>query len=223
MMSRFTLILAGLTLAAPVLAADLAVSVLDRNGKPLADAVVLLDSGVPGMRPAPVLEATVMQEKLRFMPSVAVVGLGAKVVFSNNDSWDHHVIVGQMGPGGVYLDPSQNTQMRLAGKKGEKVASETRTLGQPGVYLLGCHIHSSMKGHVYVADTPWAKLAGADGKVTLSGVPEGPAKVRVWHPDQIIDGAPVETKVAASGSSLVVNTQIVPQRKRVISPTESSY
>lgn len=202
-------------------AADLAVSVLDRNGKPLPDAVVLVDSGVPGARPAPVMEAAVTQEKLRFVPAVTVVGLGAKVAFSNLDSWDHHVIVGLMGTGGVYLDPSQNTQMRLAGKKGDKVASESRTLNQPGVYLLGCHIHSSMKGHVYVADTPWARLTGADGKTTIPTLPEGPARVRVWHPDQIIDGAPVEAKVTATGASLVVQTQIVPQRKRQASGNDA--
>jgi hypothetical protein len=69
-----------------------------------------------------------------------------------------------------------------------------------------------------VTDTPWAKLSGADGKVVLSGVPEGPAKVRIWHPDQIIDGAPVTAQVAATGSSLVVNTQIAPQRKRQSQP-----
>ena len=195
-------------------AADLAVRVLDRNGQPLADAVVLVDSGVPGAQGVPVLEATIRQEKLRFRPYLTVVNTGAKITFTNQDGWDHHVIVGQAGAGGFYLDPAQNQQLRLAAKVGDTVAQETRSLAKPGAYLLGCHLHSSMRGHVYVADTPWVRLSDAEGKVTLTGVPVGPAQVRIWHPDQVLDGAPVTTAVAASGSAVVVNTQIVALKRR---------
>mgnify|MGYP000978261794 CR=1 FL=1 len=41
-----------LALALPALAADLEVFVLDREGKPLKDAVVVLESSAPGARPA---------------------------------------------------------------------------------------------------------------------------------------------------------------------------
>ncbi|MDR7267662.1 plastocyanin [Pelomonas saccharophila] len=201
--------------AAASQAADLTVTVLDRNGKPLADAVVLVDSAVQGPRPAMVMEATVVQEKLRFVPTVSVVGLGAKVSFSNLDTWDHHVILGLMGAGGVYVDPGQNTQFRLAGRVGTKPpASDSKVLSQPGAYLLGCHIHGSMRGHIYVADTPWAKLGGEDGKAVLQGLPEGPAKVRIWHPDQLVDGAPTDVKIAATGGAVTVTTQIAPARRK---------
>ncbi|WP_457323548.1 plastocyanin [Roseateles sp. P5_E11] len=196
-------------------AADLTVTVMDRNGKPLADAVVLVDSAVQGLRPTTVMEATVVQEKLRFVPTVSVVGLGAKVSFSNLDTWDHHVILGLMGAGGVYVDPGQNTQFRLAGRVGNKPpASDSKVLGQPGAYLLGCHIHGSMRGHIYVADTPWAKLGGEDGKAVLQGLPEGPARVRIWHPDQLVEGSPTDVKVAATGSAVTITTQIAPARKK---------
>ena len=196
-------------------AADLTVTVLDRTGKPLADAVVLADSPTGGPRPAPVLEATVAQQKLRFLPAVTVVGVGAKINFTNRDSWDHHVILGLMGPGGVYLDPGLNVQFRLAGQlAGKPPASETRQLGQTGAFLLGCHLHSSMRGHIYVADTPWAKLVGEDGQVTLTGLPAGPVRVRVWHPDQLLDGAATVFQLTATGSAVTVNTQIAAARKR---------
>ncbi|WP_235533713.1 plastocyanin [Pelomonas sp. Root405] len=197
-------------------AADLTVTVLDRNGKPLADAVVLVDSSVPGPRPAPAMEANVSQEKLRFIPAVTVVGLNAKVSFNNLDTWDHHVILGVMGPGGVYVDPGLNTQFRLAGRlAGKAPASDSKVLSQPGPYLLACHIHSSMRGHVYVSDTPWAKLVGgADGKVLMQALPEGPARVRIWHPDQLIDGAPTAVQLAATGNAVTITTQIAPARKK---------
>ncbi|RTL21477.1 MAG: plastocyanin [Burkholderiales bacterium] len=203
-------------------AADLAVTVLDRNGKPLPDAVVLVDSSVQGPRPAPVMEATVAQEKLRFLPAVTVVGLGAKVTFNNLDAWDHHVILGLMGAGGTYVDPGLNTQMRLAGRvAGKPPATESKLLSQPGAYLLGCHIHASMRGHVYVADTPWAKLAGEDGKAVIAGLPEGPARVRVWHPDQLVDGTPTAVQVNANSTALTVTTQIAPARRK--KPMGDSY
>jgi plastocyanin len=212
---RATLISALLLATAAAHAADLTVTVLDRTGKPLADAVVLVDNTAPGPRPAAVLEATVAQEKLRFVPTVTVVGLGAKVSFNNLDSWDHHVILGVMGPGGVYLDPGQNTQFRLAGRvAGKAPASDSKVLSQPGAYLLGCHIHGSMRGHIYVADTPWAKLGGDDGKAMLQGLPEGAARVRIWHPDQLVDGAPTTVQVAANGSAVTITTQIAPARRK---------
>ena len=149
------------------------------------------------------------------VPAVTVVGPGAKVSFSNLDSWDHHVILGLMGAGGVYLDPGQNTQFRLAGRvAGKAPAVDSKVLSQPGPYLLGCHIHGSMRGHVFVADTPWAKLGGEDGKVVLQGLPEGPARVRIWHADQLVDGAPVAVQVTAGGSAVSVPTQISPARKK---------
>jgi len=211
LISTLTLLMAAVVAQA----SDLTVTVLDRNGKPLADAVVLVDSAVQGPRPAMVMEATIAQEKLRFVPTVSVVGLGAKVSFNNLDTWDHHVILGLMGAGGVYVDPGQNTQFRLAGRVGNKApSSDSKVLSQPGAYLLGCHIHGSMRGHIYVADTPWAKLGGEDGKAVLQGLPEGPARVRIWHPDQLVDGAPTEVKIAAAGAAVTIPTQIAPARKK---------
>jgi plastocyanin len=212
---RATLIPLLLLASAAAQAADLTVTVMDRNGKPLADAVVLVDSSVPGPRPPPAMEAIVNQEKLRFIPTVTVVGLNAKVSFSNLDTWDHHVILGVMGPGGVYVDPGQNTQFRLAGRlPGKAPASDSKVLAQPGAYLLACHIHSSMRGHVYVSDTPWARLGGEDGKAVLHGLPEGPARVRIWHPDQLVDGAPTDVRIAANGSAVTITTQIAPARRK---------
>lgn len=212
---RASLIFALLSLTVAARAADLTVTVLDRSGRPLPDAVVIVDSSVQGPRPAAVMEATIGQEKLRFVPAVTVVGLGAKVSFTNLDAWDHHVILGLMGAGGVYVDPGLNTQMRLAGRvAGKPPATDSKLLSQPGAYLLGCHIHASMRGHIYVADTPWAKLDGEDGKVVLTGLPEGPARVRVWHPDQLVEGAVTPVQIGAGTNAVTVATQISPARKK---------
>jgi len=212
-------------LSAGAQAAELTVTVLDRSGKPLPEAVVIVDSSMQGLRPAPPAEVVIAQEKMRFVPAVTVVPLGTRISFSNLDGWDHHVIAGLMGPGGVYLDPGQNLQMRLAGRvAGKPPSSESRSFAQPGPYLLGCHLHGSMRGQLFVSDSPWAKLTGEDGRVRLSELPEGPARVRVWHADQLIDVPPQATQIAAGGASLTLSTQIVARARRPApAPTGSNF
>ena len=78
--------------AAAVQAGSVQVSVVDREGKPAQDAVVVLvhatvrnaSTNLPAM-------ATIVNEKMQFIPAVTVVAKGAKVRFVNNDPWDHHV------------------------------------------------------------------------------------------------------------------------------------
>lgn len=207
--------LVSLALTTPAArAADLSMRVLDKAGQPLADAVVLVETTHPAGTATPPRDATIRQEKLRFRPYVTVVQTGARVTFTNHDAWDHHVILGPVGPGGFYLDPGQNQQLRLAGKAGDTVAQESRTVTKPGAYLLGCHLHSSMRGHLYVADTPWAQVSSADGQALLQGLPAGPARIRVWHPDQVLEGAPQTVDVTAAGLTVVVPTQVAPARRK---------
>lgn len=212
-MPRSTLLrpalLAGLlALPACLWAADLQVQVLDRHGRPLPEAVVLLDTQQPGPRPAPRLDHTITQQQMRFQPQVSVVSPGAKVAFANLDKWNHHVRGGLSGPGGVYLDPTQGFSLKLAAaREGQAPATAMQVLSQPGPYLLGCHLHGSMRGHVYVSDTPWAAVSDDKGQVLLAGVPDGPARVRVWHVDQLVDGAPQAVQVG-TGALVKLSTSV---------------
>jgi hypothetical protein len=88
------------------------------------------------------------------------------------------------------------------------------TLAQAGPLQLGCHLHGSMRGFVYVADTPWVVKTNAQGVATLSDVPEGAARLRVWHPDQVVEGAALPVQVQAV-SALTVPTQVVPRKRRM--------
>ncbi len=191
-------------------AADLSIAVLDKQGQPLADAVVMVDSTMAGPRPVPPAEVLIAQEKQRFVPAISIVAPGTRIVFSNKDSFDHHVIAGLMGPGGVYLDPGQTIQLRLSGRSGNRTpGTETRSFNQSGPYLLGCHLHSSMRGHLYVADSPWAKLSGSDGRLVIEGLPQGAVRVRVWHADQLLENEPVSAQLQAGSNKLTVKTQVV--------------
>ena len=92
MLASTLLSLAGLVFSAGAGAASLSVLVLDKEGKPAPDAVVVVvPSAKTGAPPKPLPEqVTIYQEKMRFVPAVSVVGLGAKAQFVNNDPWEHH-------------------------------------------------------------------------------------------------------------------------------------
>lgn len=213
--------LATSLLATAAQAGTLEVLVLDRDGKPVPDAVVVVQPSTPGAaaKKALPLSATVNQEKMQFLPAVSVVGVGAKVRFTNNDAWDHHVRL--TVPGAVASATPSNTDglsLRLEGKTEGKPASSTvLTLDKPGAtgaVLLGCFIHGSMSGHVYVAESPWTVKTDAQGVAVIDDVPNGAATVKVWHAVQLVDKAPQNLTVSAAPAKVTFQLDIVPRRRR---------
>lgn len=197
-------------------AATLQVTVLARDGQPLPDAVVILEPVTSGTRPKapPPTELLVTQQKMQFVPALSVVPLGSRVTFTNLDRWEHHVRGLPAGLAGLTSAPGSGFELRLGGKaEGKAGDSSTVTLDQPGPMQLGCHLHGSMRGSLYVTDTPWAVKTTADGVATLADVPEGAARLRVWHADQLLEGAPTPLNVT-SVSTLSVDTRIQPRRRR---------
>ena len=207
-------------------AGSLQVTVVDKDGKPTPDAVVIVLPTVkaPAKNPPPML-AVINQEKMQFIPAVTVVSPGAKIRFINSDSWDHHVRMAAPGLS-LPLDPaatsatstSNGFALRLEGKsEGKPAKSVEVTLDKPGAMgasLLGCFIHGSMSGAVYVADSPWTVKTGADGTATLDDVPDGAATVRVWHAAQVVDLKPQTITLGATPGKLTMQLEVVPRRRR---------
>jgi len=208
--------LAWLVLAGAAQAATVQVTVLARDGKPLADAVVVLEpaAGQAARAPAPV-QATIAQQKMQFLPAVSVLPVGSRVRFTNLDGWEHHVRGRPAGMAGLNATAQQGFELRLPGKlDGQEPTSADVTMDQAGPLQLGCHLHGSMRGFVYVADTPWAVKTGSDGVAMLPDVPEGTARVRVWHPDQLLE-QPATAITVAPVTLVNVPTQVVPRRRRL--------
>ncbi|MBN8504082.1 MAG: plastocyanin [Burkholderiales bacterium] len=204
-----------LLMAAGAQAADVDVQVLDRDGKPLAGAVVVLETSSPGARPAPPAELVISQEKMKFQPEMAVAHLSTKVRFTNLDRWDHHVRGGQVGPGGVYVDASRGYSFRLAGRApGKAPSSAEQSFTQTGPQMLGCHLHGSMRAYLYVTDSPWAAVSDAEGRVRLAGVPNGAARLRVWHADELIETPQQALNVTDGLPAQRLATQVVPRKPK---------
>lgn len=199
-------------------ARNLSVQVLDKEGKPTPDAVVVVmpvsKTGVP-KTPLPT-QVTIYQEKMRFLPAVSVVAVGAKAQFVNNDPWEHHVRASAAGVSQFNAGAGEGFELRLDGKpEGKPAKTAEATFNKAGAVLLGCHIHGSMRGHVYVSESPWAVLTNADGVAQIDQLPEGAAQIKVWHADQLIDIAPQTHTVTASPGKLTLQLSVVPRRRRI--------
>jgi plastocyanin len=200
-------------------AGSLSVSVIDKDGKPVADAVVVVspsNKSVLPKKPLPA-QATIAQEKMQFIPAVTLVPVGAKVQFINNDPWDHHVRSSPAGMG-QFNTTNAGFELRLEGKSDGKPAKPTEiSLDKAGVIgstLLGCFIHGSMRGYVYASDSPWASKTGADGLAVFDDLPDGAAQIRVWQADQLIDLPLQQATISAAPATTSLQLSVVPRRRR---------
>ncbi len=224
----FGLIFAASTLftALSAIAGTVQVSVVDRDGKPAQDAVVVLvhATAKPASTSLPVM-ATVANEKMQFIPAVTVVAKGAKVRFVNNDPWDHHVRGAPVAS--VFANTpeayaagrnSGGFELRLQGRdEGKPAKFQEVTMNQAGAQTavgLGCFLHGSMRGSVYVSDSPWAAKTNAEGMASFDNVPDGAVQVRVWHADQLIDLPLQAVNVTSAPLQVKSQLQVTPRRRR---------
>lgn len=198
-------------------AGNLQVTVSDKEGKPVADAIVVLVPATPGAPRTPLaMQATINQEKMRFIPAVTLVGVGAKARFVNNDPWEHHVRASAAGAAQFNATPGEGFELRLDGKaEGKPAKFADATFDKAGAVLLGCHLHASMRGNVYVSDSPWAVVTDANGVASFEGVPAGKVQAKVWHAEQLIDIAPQQLTLTAAPATATMQLGIVPRRRRI--------
>jgi plastocyanin len=204
--------------AAAARAGTVSVLVLDREGKPLADAVVKLYPANPGQpRSAPRGNVTVVQEKMQFQPPLTLVLPGAKLSFVNQDRFDHHVRGTAAGVAQFTAGNTGGFEFRLAAREEGKPAPPPQdlVLDKPGPVLLGCHIHGSMRGHVYVSDTPWAQRSTAEGQAVWDDVPDGAVRLKVWHPDLLLEHPEQTLQAGAQTARVTVQLPVVPRRRRL--------
>lgn len=219
-MKKIFLFSAVSTLCIVASAGSLSVSVVDKEGKPVQDAVVVImpanKTALP-KKPLPA-QAVVTQEKMQFIPSVTLVPTGAKVSFINNDSWDHHVRSSPAGMG-QFNATNAGFELRLEGKTDGKPGKPSEvTLDKAGVVgatLLGCFIHGSMRGYIYASESPWAAKTGSDGMAVFEDLPDGAAQIKLWQADQLLD---VPTQTATIGAVAAKNTfqlTVMPRKRRI--------
>ena len=161
---------AGLLAIAGAATADVVVTVLDREGAPVPDVAVYLQS--PDMQPgnAPIQNTAVMDQRdTRFVPHLLVVQTGTSVEFPNSDIIAHHV-----------YSFSHPNNFKLPIYKGE--AYPPISFSESGIVVLGCNIHDNMLGYILIVNTPVFAKTNAAGTATLTVDKVEMAKVVVWSP-----------------------------------------
>lgn len=179
-------------------AAELQVYVITPDGKPATDVVVMLlpAAATASPPPPPAEPAQIVQQDIRFVPYVTAVPQGATVRFVNRDRFDHHVKSVAGGPLGS-IAPAQSFEFRLKAARASAPSQAVR-FDAPGATGIGCHLHGSMRAHVFASPTPWVAVTDAAGKVTLTEAPDGAADLRLWHPDQLTAQAQLRVTLGAT-------------------------
>jgi plastocyanin len=160
----------GLAISRWAIAADIALTVDDREGHGVADVVVtLVSTSDPEPQIAHRPSAVMDQKNLEFVPRVLVVGTGTRVDFPNTDTVSHQV-----------YSFSATKRFQLPLYKG--TAHKPITFDRPGLVVLGCNIHDSMVGYIYVTEAPHFGTTDGGGAIKFSGLPDGDYRVEFWSP-----------------------------------------
>ena len=168
---QISLVLLLSALSCIVAAAELRASALDQNGKPIEDAVVVVEPAVaaPGSTANSATIAVMDQVDKQFAPFVLAIQVGTQVAFPNHDNTRHHV---------YSFSPAKQFQLPLyAGNTAPPIVFD-----KPGIVVLGCNIHDWMLSYIYVTDTPFFGKTDSGGQVAISPLPAGTYTVHIWHP-----------------------------------------
>jgi len=145
------------------------IKVLDQFNQPLADAVVSFTLKSEQARDAMSSTPYVMDQVSKaFLPHVLVVPKGAKVSFPNSDDIRHHV---------YSFSEAKTFELKLYHGQ----PKEPLDFAEPGIVVLGCNIHDSMVGYIYVYDDKPAIKSSALGLVTMPYAKEQLEAITVWH------------------------------------------
>lgn len=149
-------------------AGGLEVTLTDKSGKPIADAVVEIVSPAAPLPTNQPMTATMDQIDKEFVDPLLLVVAGTRVSFPNKDNIHHH----------VYSFSDAKT-FELPLWTGDKIKSVL--LDKPGVVVVGCNVHDWMQGHIYVGATHRMAKSDALGRLLIANLPAGGYAFRIWH------------------------------------------
>ncbi len=187
--------------AAHAQTAKIAARVIDDQGQPVADAIVVAVPAEGGVRvPSRSHEAVVDQVNQEFTPKVTAIVVGTAVRFPNHDNIRHQV---------YSFSPAKRFELPLyAG-----VPAEAVVFDKPGVVVLGCNIHDWMIGYVYVSESPYFAKTQADGTALIAELPPRAYAVRIWHPQLDASEESTRKAVDATGGGSVAVTWSVHMKR----------
>lgn len=195
LLTRHGLCAVALSLATVAHGAALSVAVADPAGRPLVDAVVMLEPATGKLPVRPMAGVEIAQRKRQFEPSLTVVTVGTPVTFPNFDTVRHHV---------YSFSPVKTFELKLyAGVPAAPVVFD-----KPGAAVLGCNIHDQMSAWVLVVDTPLHARTGTDGRARIEGIAPGNYRLRAWHAGVVPGQEPAPQALAIGAADAQADIQL---------------
>ena len=111
------------------------------------------------------------QKKCTFVPRVLLIKPKDKGVVLNSDSVGHNFHTVSKG---IY-----NVNKKI--KANAKMVVKKNKIRRSGRIRAKCDIHSWMKGWWIVAKTPYTVLSDDDGNFSITDIPPGTYKLKIWH------------------------------------------
>ena len=149
-------------------AASLSIEFSDESGKPVANVVAALIS-VNKISYAEKAKGVMDQRNNAFVPGVLAVRVNTLVYFPNGDDIRHQV---------YSFSPAKRFELRLY----HGLTAEPVLFDKPGQVILGCNIHDSMLGYIYVVDSEHFAVSDVKGVLTIKDIPAGNYTLELQHP-----------------------------------------
>ena len=175
-------------------AAPLTLEVRDGSDRPLAGAVVFLESAQARRQVRPLEKAEMGQAGKQFVPNLLVVPVGTAVSFPNRDTVRHHV---------YSFSQVKKFELKLyIGTPASPVVFD-----QAGIAVLGCNIHDQMVGWIVIVETPYYAITGADGRAVVDA-PPGSYRLRSWHAGLPVGAAAEDQALGVTGAAQTVTLRL---------------
>jgi hypothetical protein len=173
-----TVSLCFFALAEPAIS-QVRLTIVDQYNSPLANAVIDYDSSIPikssTLKKSQTVEPIYIMDQIdkQFFPNVLIIPKNGLVSFPNSDDIRHHV---------YSFSEAKTFELKLyAGKPKSPLRFNNR-----GLVVMGCNIHDSMVGYIYVTDNKNTVMSDDKGQVLLAPSLPLNTELQVWHPHSTI-------------------------------------
>lgn len=155
------------------------ITLVDRDNKPIQNLIIGFNSNAPVSTQILNDIAVMDQIDAQFQPAVLPVFKGQWVDFPNSDNVRHHVY--------SFSSPKPFEIKMFTGSEADAIQFD-----KSGIVVLGCNIHDSMIGYIYVSDQEITKISDSTGRIEIQSadilnIERGIANASIvsatlWHP-----------------------------------------
>lgn len=139
--------------------------VTDNKGMPLSDVVIEPDVALVTSAASEV--AIIDQIDKQFKPQQILIEAGQLVDFPNSDNIRHHV---------YSFSKARVFELKLYADTPENPIQ----FPDHGVVVLGCNIHDSMIGYIFVSKSTQSVMTGESGEVSIQSE-QAVKQINIWH------------------------------------------